>query len=281
MEAMTLKHGLRLVFATVVLVGQAFGQTKTYIALGDSVAWGYQPNDVNRDAGDKGYVRPVADWIQTQQGGVRPVLFNLGVPGEDSDSFDDTSEIGALLNSNYPILFRKSQADTFKAKVASELSKGHVITHITYAMGANDLLELLTDDFLLLSFEQRKAIADQALAVARVNVVAQLSLIRQQCPGATVVVPGYYNPYGAFSGSPEDRIGKYAIPKLNTILQTESKRFKARYATTYTYFVGQELALTWIGEDDVHPRDPGYAVIADQVKARFLVPLEWSTGSRP
>src|SRR5690349_15111490 len=61
--------------------------TKTYIALGDSVASGFQPNDYSRGSGDKGYVRQVADWLGTQQGGVRPVLINLGVPGETSASF--------------------------------------------------------------------------------------------------------------------------------------------------------------------------------------------------
>lgn len=277
---MTLR--LRTVLATVVVLVAclASGQTKTYIALGDSVAWGYQPNDTNRGAGDKGYVRPVADWIGTQQGGVRPVLINLAVPGEDSGSFYDTSEIGALLNSNYPILFRKSQSETFKAKVASELGKGHVITHVTYAMGANDLLELLTTQFLGLPYAQQQAIADQALATARNNIVAQFTLIRQQCPTAQIVVPGYYNPYGAFPGSPEDRIGQYAIPRLNLILQTQAKRFKARFATDYPLFVEQELALTWIGEDDVHPRDAGYTVIAGQVKARFAIPLDQTGGLR-
>ncbi|MBS1715604.1 MAG: hypothetical protein JST30_14845 [Armatimonadetes bacterium] len=271
---MTLRFRSFVLFAVLAGTVPAFAQTKTYIALGDSVGWGYQPDDTSRGPGDKGYVRPVADWIGTQQGGVRPVVINLSVPGEDSDSFFDTSEIGALLNSNYPVLFRKSQADLFKSKVASELGKGHVITHVTYAMGANDLLELLSSQFLALPFEQQQALADQALATVRSNVGSQFALIRQQCPTAKIVVPGYYNPYGAFPGSPEDRIGRYAIPKLNVILQSLAKRANARFATDYPLFVGQELALTWIGEDDVHPRDAGYGLIATQVIARFAVPLD-------
>lgn len=262
-----------LVWSVTIASGLTFAQTKTFIALGDSVTWGYQPNDTGRGPGDKGFVKLVADWLGTQQGGTRPTVINLAIPGESTASFYNTSEIGGLLNSNYPVFGRQSQANLFKSKVNSEVAAGHVITHVTFALGANDLLELMTQQYLSLPFEQQTAISDQALAAAAVNLQQQFALVRQYCPTAKLVIPGYYNPYGAFPGSAEDRISRYAIPRLNHILQVMGKRYRASFASTYEAFVGQELALTWIGEDDVHPRQPGYVVISQKVIGRIQVPL--------
>jgi len=243
----------------------AHTQEKTYIALGDSVAWGYQPNSTSRGNGDKGYVRLFADYLGTQQAGVRPRLINLGIPGESTASFFNTSEIGGLLNSNYPILFRNSQADTFRSKMASERNAGRVVAHVTFALGANDLLDLQTSAFFSQSFEQQVAIVDATLQSAAVKLDSALTIIRQECPQSILKIPGYYSPYGAFPGSQEDRIGRYAIPKLNRILQSLAKRYHAAFAQIYRPFIGSELSLTWIGEDDVHPRDAGYALIAQVV----------------
>lgn len=253
----------RLSFAVTLLAAAWAGaQSKTYVALGDSVAWGYQPNSTSRGSGDKGYVKVFADYLGTIQGGVRPRLINLGIPGETTASFFDTSEIGGLLNSNYPILFRQSQANTFHAKVLSERSAGRTITHVTFALGANDLLDLQTTEFFALPFDQQTATVDATLAAAWTKLDTALTLIRQDCPTAVLKVPGYYNPYGAYPGSQEDLIGKYAIPRLNNMLIVLAKRYRGSFAPVYPLFAGNELTLTWIGENDVHPRDPGYSVIA-------------------
>jgi lysophospholipase L1-like esterase len=263
------RAGLALLLAA--LAWPALGQTKTYLALGDSLAWGYQPNDTGRGPGDKGYVRRVADWLGTVQG-VRPQVLNLGVPGETASSFFDTSEIGALLNSNYPILFRQSQRDTFVARIA-----GRTVTHVTVALGGNDLLELLTADFLALPFDQQTAIVDQVLVTTDSRLVQVFTLLRQRLPGASVAVPCYY-PYGAFPGSAEARISAYAIPRLNQVLANRAKQVFTGPFDTLQAFRGNELAWTWIGEDDIHARDPGYAKIADLAIVRFRTPLARPAG---
>ena len=261
-----------IALAHAALAWPALGQTKTYLALGDSLAWGYQPNDTARSAGDKGYVRRVADWLGTVQG-VRPQVLNLGVPGETASSFFDTSEIGALLNSNYPILFRQSQRDTFIARIA-----GRNITHVTVALGGNDLLELLTADFLALPFDQQTAIVDQVLVTTDARLGQIFSLLRQRLPAVSVAVPCYYDPYGAFPGSPEERISLYAIPRLNRVLANRAKEAFTGSFDTLQAFKGNELAYTWIGEDDIHARDPGYARIADLAIVRFRTPLARPAG---
>lgn len=243
----------------------ALAQTRTYVALGDSVGWGYQPSSTGRGNGDKGYVKPYADWLGTQQGGVRPNVINLAIPGESTASFYDTSEIGGLLNSNYPILFRQSQATVFRNKVSAERNAGRTITHVTVALGANDLLDLQDASFFALTFAQQTAIVDATLFSAEGRLVAILNLVRQECPNAVVKIPGYYNPYGAFPTSPENQIGQYAIPRLNAVLITIAKRFRASFVPVLNEFLGQELTLTWIGEDDIHPRNAGYTVYAQKL----------------
>lgn len=258
---------MKIFLAAIALLGAvtSSAQTKSYIALGDSVAWGYQPpNSSTRSPGDQGYVKLYADWLGTQQG-TRPTLWNLGIPGETAASFFNTSEIGGLLNSNYAILFRRSQADAFRNRVTSERNAGRTITNVTYALGANDLLDLQTEAFLAQPFTQQVGQVETALISASVKIGDAFALIRQQCPSAKITVPGYYNPYGAYPSSANDLISKYAIPRLNSILQQYAKRYQAAFAPTYNSFAGNELEFTWIGENDVHPRDAGYASISQAV----------------
>jgi lysophospholipase L1-like esterase len=59
---------------------------RTYIALGDSLAFGVT-NITPVSYGDQGYVKLYADWLATQDDGVRPRVVNLAISGETSDSF--------------------------------------------------------------------------------------------------------------------------------------------------------------------------------------------------
>lgn len=261
-----------LSFALLV-AALAAAQPRAYVALGDSLGWGYQPNDLSRSSGDKGYVRLTADWLAARNGGQRPTLTNLSVPGETSASFFNTSEIGALLNSNYPIFGRRSQANEFLSRVAGHEAAGRVVATVTLDIGGNDLLDLLDSAFLALPFVQQQALADQAIANARPNVRNILTLVRNRVPGARLVLLGLYNPFAAFPGSAEDRIGAYAIPRLNLMLLVEAKRVRALYASCFERFVGNELAFTWIGEDDIHCRDAGYSAMAMSATERLASPL--------
>lgn len=265
----------RRIFAALVLLALAavaLSQPKVYVALGDSLGWGYQPDNVTPSEGDKGYVRGTADWLGAQQG-TRPVLTNLSIPGETSASFFNTSEIGAILNTNYPLFFRKSQSQTFLDRVASHQAAGRIVETVTLDIGGNDLLDLLDSTFLAKPFTEQQAIADTAINAARPNVRQALAVVRNRLPLAKIVLAGYYNPYAAFPGSAEDRISAYAIPRLNHMLFIEAKRIRISYASSFTDFVGHELEYTWIGEGDIHCRNAGYAVMASAVTARLARPL--------
>lgn len=262
--------------ALLLAAGLSLAQSRAYIALGDSLGWGYQPNNVTPSAGDKGYVRATADWLGVQNG-TRPALTNLSIPGETSASFFNTSEIGAILNTNYPLFFRKSQSQTFLDRVASHQAAGRTVDTVTLDIGGNDLLDLLDAAFLARPFHEQQAIADNAIAAAQPNVRQALAMVRTRLPLAKIVVAGYYNPFAAFPGSAEDRISAYAIPRMNLMLIVEAKRVRASFADCFTPFVGNELAFTWIAENDIHCRDAGYSAMGAAVTARLARPLPIAT----
>ncbi|MBV6458465.1 MAG: hypothetical protein HONBIEJF_01593 [Fimbriimonadaceae bacterium] len=244
----------------------AWGQTRTYLAIGDSVAYGFQPNDYNPSYGDKGYVKLYADWLKTQQGGVRPRVINVAIPGESTSSYYDDSEVGRLLNLNY-FLNSYSQREMVDRRIQQEKQANRTVTHVTFALGANDLIDLQSSAFFDKPFEEQRALVDAALAAARPRLDAVITQVKTQLPATRILVPGYYNPYNAFPGSPEDRIADYGIPKLNALLASAAKRHRATFVPVYGYFIGQEGSLTWILEGDIHPRNAGYAVFSQRLSA--------------
>jgi hypothetical protein len=96
-----------LALALLMLANPASAGVQTYIALGDSGAFGVGANDSSTDIsnGDRGYVGPFADTLGARQGGTRPNLFNLGISGETSSSFFQSGAglggVGATLRNTH------------------------------------------------------------------------------------------------------------------------------------------------------------------------------------
>src|SRR5689334_21952892 len=80
----------------------ALGGSMTYIALGDSVAFGETDFTRNPSYGDRGYVSHVADGLAASNGGVRPNVVNLAIDGETTTSFFGGGQPLAPQNLNYP-----------------------------------------------------------------------------------------------------------------------------------------------------------------------------------
>src|SRR5262249_47051056 len=118
---------------------------KTFIALGDSLAFG-QTDVLPISYGDQGYVKLVADWLATQFDGHRPKVINLAISGETSESFF-TGELppwwgrATLANLNYTRSDQK-QFRLFLDAVAAEKAAGHQVKVVSFALGANDLFAL-------------------------------------------------------------------------------------------------------------------------------------------
>src|SRR5262249_13563379 len=110
----------------------AGGTIKTYLAIGDSMAFGETDFTHNPSNGDRGYVGGYADWLGTRNGGVRPNVINLGVDGETTTTFFNGGPQGdgtlsgqpaPQLNTNYTDP-SQTQNSLMLAKIAAEKAQG-------------------------------------------------------------------------------------------------------------------------------------------------------------
>jgi lysophospholipase L1-like esterase len=253
-----------------------------YIAVGDSVAFGETDFTHNPSFGDRGYVKPYADFLGTQNGGVRPKVINLGVDAETTSTFFNGGPQGdgtvsgqpaPQLNLNYPHP-APTQNSLLLSTIATETAAGHNIGTVSVELGANDLLAAVNQpNFFTLSAAQQQAKVGQALAGVQANYANLLAELKAELPNANVLVMGYHNPFNAFPNTPIGKIADPAIQALNKLLAGEAAAFGDRYVDGYTPFLGHELSLTLIAQGNVHPNAAGYAVIAAQMeRASVTVP---------
>jgi lysophospholipase L1-like esterase len=241
----------------------------TYLALGDSLAFGFTTSP-NPSLGDRGYVGPYADALAAPTG-VRPQVINLGAYGETSTSFFDGGNSAAPLNLNYPDA-TTSQNSLLLKTLADQKAAGHAIGTVSLQLGANDLFGVATSPgFFALPADQQMAMVQQALGTVANKVGTILGELRSQLPQADLVVLGYYNPYAAVPGNPFAAVAAPAIQGLNSVLQADAQAFGARFVNPHDSFVGHEAQYTYIASSgsqyNVHPNALGYAVIAGDMEA--------------
>jgi lysophospholipase L1-like esterase len=249
---------------------------KTYLAIGDSMAFGETDFTQNPSNGDRGYVKGYADYLGAQNGGVRPNLINLGVDGETTSTFFNGGPHGdgpapgqpaPQLNTNYtdPSM---TQNSLMLSTIATEKAAGHDIANVTVQLGANDLYAVASSPgFFTMSPADQQAKLAQAFGTILSNDTQLLTELRAQLPQTNLVLLGYHNPFAADPSSPIGQLAGPAIQALNALIAGEAAAFGARYVDTYTPFVGNELADTYIATGNVHPNDAGYALIVGQLEA--------------
>ena len=246
-----------------------------YFALGDSVAFGETDFTHNPSNGDRGYVKHYDQFLGTLNGGVNPKVVNLAVDGETTSTFfggggtgDGTpGNPGYSLNTNYPAAATNQNALMLE-KLSNRIAAGHVINTVSVQLGANDLFAVLnTPGFSALTPAQQQAQVFAALGTIQNNLTTLLSEVHSIAPHAHLVMNGYYDPYAAFPNSPVEKLSGVAIPALNSVISGEAAAFGGTYVDLSAAFAGHELALTLIGQGNVHPNKDGYQVIASQMDA--------------
>lgn len=251
----------------------AQSSTRTYLALGDSYAFGYRTGTID-DAGfgDQGYVAPYADWLASRPGfgGVRPNVINLSVPGETPASFFTTTQFGRFYNLNYQPEASGSQSAFFAQRVQSEQGAGRTISTVTISMGGNDLLALRSDPtFISAPLAQQRQRVDQAIATAGAGYTQILTQVRTLLPATDLILVGYFNPFAAVPNSPFAPVSGYAIEQINTRIAGLATQFNGRYVDIQPRFLGHEAEWSNITQDpigdNVHPNDAGYAQIAQAI----------------
>jgi lysophospholipase L1-like esterase len=266
-----------LVFCAVASGATARANSlQTYLALGDSLAFGETDFTHNPSAGDRGYVGLYADALAKANGGVRPAVINLGVDAETTTTFFHGGPPGngtlsgqpaPQLNLNYPNPAPTQNALMLSTINAQELA-GHTISTVTVQLGANDLFTVVNQpNFFSLTPGQQQAAVAQALTTVGANDTVLLSELRGLLPHTNILMMGYYNPFNADPTSPMGQIADPAIKALNGVIAQEAVAFGAHYVDLYNPLKGHELADTFIANGNVHPNAAGYALIATQVEA--------------
>ena len=185
----------------------AAGAVQTYLALGDSIAFG-ETDSIPVSFGDQGYVKPCADFLATQNGGVRPDVVNLAFPGETSTSFFTAvsppgSASHAVLdafNLNYQSNLAQSQNGLMLSTIAAEQAAGHVISHVSFSLGRNDLaaFSALHQDFFTLTPAQQQGLINGFFGDLAANYIAVLAELRAALPTAQILLLNSYNELAVF-----------------------------------------------------------------------------------
>jgi len=239
-----------------------------YLALGDSLAFGYQQAKFNSllptpDPAkfNTGYV----DYFAAQLAKIRKrvVTTNLGCPGETTDSF--LGKTPCLYHTAFPlhVNYSGSQMDAALAYLTGNPHPGP----ITLDIGANDLLGSIAkcnadpSPFADL-FSCIIGTAPATFAHVTQNVSTILDKLRAASPTTKIIVSGVYNPLEVTYGAASDQLAR----TLNGQLAAVAAAHKARYANPLVVFnpsTNEEATLCALTNictplKDIHPTDAGY-----------------------
>lgn len=264
--------------------------TGWYLALGDSLAAGYQPGapfDL-----DGGYVGDVLDSVRA--GAPQTKLRNLACPGEDSTemitggggcSYEEGSQLAQAL------VFLRAHADTTRL--------------VTLTIGSNDVTPCMNPAESPVTIQgclvRRLGVADPTQPPPAGSLAGNLdSVLRelhQAAPTAQVVVTNYYDPYlASWLQGPAGRdlavFSTYLQGSVNAVIDAAATRNSAATADVAGAFetgnwspttltlpggtvttptnVARICQLTWMClVGNIHPNDAGYDVIAAAVAAKL------------
>lgn len=244
------------------------GPPLTYLALGDSLAFGFQqarfnslfPNE-DPAAFDTGYVDDLAAVLRLRD--PRLQLVNDGCPGETTDSFiAGPCQYQLAFPLHHPYVGGSGSSQLSDA--LAFLSTHRHVNPITLDIGANDALASLRE-----CEQQAACVAEHApalLAHIAANLATILSDLRAGAPHAKIVVLGLYNPFGPqLAGSDQ------LTAQLNDAMRHVAATVGAGFADPLPVFNPPGAAeqptlcvLTNICTElhDIHATDLGYAVLA-------------------
>lgn len=243
-----------------------------YLALGDSLAAGYQPT--TGDDKDGGYVGLVQRVLRHTWRGTE--LVNLACSGETVVSMVDGGRCA------YP---EGSQLD---AATAFLTSHGRTTRVITLDIGANDVQRCVGDAGI------DTTCITQGMTAVATRLPGVVTALREGAPKARIVVLNYYNPFlaAALQGPDGEALAAQSTAlqsTLNRIIEGAATANGAVVADIATSFqststrptrlpgvgtVPRNVALvctwTWMCKrGDIHANDAGYAVMGVTVLARL------------
>lgn len=294
------KTALALIFISAVgaaALRPALAQTN-YIAVGDSLAYGYQ-NDTLTPTGAAaypGYTQAVTQYLASQTGAA--VTFTgLGINGETTGTLignPNQSANNPSLNSYY------TSAETQLTALQKELAS-HPESLVTIQVGANDFLDLLQQPAFQTAVFTNNTVTVNAMiattaSTAAANYVPLLAAVKAD-PQAHVLILGDYNPFAnlladnpTHATDPTYQLAYAIAPPLTAAL---NNTLAATAQSAGYQFVNLDGAFSsYTGTDplvrdteldnglpNIHPTDAGYAVIAGQVESALTPAPEPSQGA--
>jgi lysophospholipase L1-like esterase len=239
--------------------GAASLPQRYYLALGDSMTYGFQPTKANAtrpSAFKTGYVDVFAARLRKLSPGLQVV--NYGCPGESSVTFTrgrcPTLAQGVKLHDAY----RGSQLNAALSFLRAHPGE---VSPITLTLWGNDLAPL--------SAKGKRAPSAIASFASRFKAIVQQ--LRTAAPNAEIIVTGAWN-------LEADQL-KQAQPlyrSLGAAIARAAAPSRARVANMFTTFNGpgnvraqraRLCGLTFICKGDPHPTDAGYRAMANAFMA--------------
>jgi lysophospholipase L1-like esterase len=258
--------GLALLLAVLVTAGSgSAAEERYYLALGDSIAYGFQPTKAKPGARpadfDTGFVDVLAARLRKHDPGLRVV--NYGCPGESTVTF---SRGGCPAFTDHIELHDAFRGSQLTAALAFLREHPGQVGPITVTLFGNDWLPLVLDTCKgkIACVRQRGPGAVAAFGARLTSIIRRL---RAAAPDAEIVVTGAWNPipsqleplktiYRSLeaavvrAAAPSDAHVAKLLPVFNPVAKPQ----------------GQLCALTFIcSKDDPHPTDAGYRAIAAAV----------------
>ena len=255
-----------VVLGATSAAGQADPPRQYYLALGDSIAYGYQASKhragLPPSAFNTGYVDVFAEHLRQIQPAITVV--NYGCPGETTKSFIKGPCLWSTFGEQLHDSFSGSQLD---AAVAFLSAHPGAVSPITLTLWGNDVREF-ADSCKDLACIQNRAPAFFALFSERLAKI--LRRLRDAAPDAVIIVTGSWDSFLD--------ILEFADPLfqlLNASTSAVAIAAGARFADPFPLFNPQGdldrevltmcLLTLLCSENDSHPSDAGYRVLGDLV----------------
>jgi acyl-CoA thioesterase I len=221
-------------------------QPPTYLALGDSLAFGVGADN----PAEQGYVGlTTANLRLSKYKGTGLDLVNLSAPGATSA---DLLQLGGQLD-----------------HALTEIQSRGGVDIISIDIGANDLLALADSSSPCFQSAGSKACLDalgQTLAGLQSNLASVLRRLREAAPNAPVYVLDIYNPYSG-TNDPRAIVASVGVQQLNGVIAAAAAdpSLGAKFVSVHDVFEGR--ARQWIASDGIHPNNDGYRVMAEALLA--------------
>ncbi len=222
------------------------GQGDLYLALGDSLAWGFSLDDRASES--------YPTLIGAALGARAPIAtLNLAAPGATTGSFV------------------QGQLPRAIALIREARGRGQRVSPITIDIGGNDLRDVERVGPAVSEADARRLRAE-AVEAARRNIARSLDDLRAAAgPAADIAIMTYYNPYG---GDPAVTGGDaYWVEQLNLAIREEAARRGVAVADVYPAFAGGRFYThTFVLLGDIHANARGHRLIADVFLAALGYP---------